>query len=122
MRDGGRIFLLVGSRLRGASCRSSKCYRSGVPDAQKLAEKARILNAVQQELGLRRPLNNASIAGSRTYESGTEAFDRIRKACDSWPRLLHAFASLKEADFAQPQQQKFDAVLDALSARACADR
>ncbi len=94
-------------------------YRSDLPDAQKLTEKARILTTVQRELGLRRALNNASIAGSRTYESGTEGFDRIRKACDSWPRLLGAFASLNESDFAEPQQQKFDAVLDALSARAC---
>jgi len=94
-------------------------YQSDLPDPQKLAEKTRILSAVQAELGLRRPLNNASLAGSRTYQSGTEAFDALRKNCDSWPRLLAALASLEESDFPEPQQQKFDRVLEGLARRRC---
>jgi predicted aminopeptidase len=94
-------------------------YSSDLPDAQKLEEKARILTAVQKELGLRRPLNNASIAGSRTYESSPEGFSRLRKACDSWPRTLAALTSLEQKDFEQPQQEKFDRVLDGLAQRAC---
>lgn len=95
-------------------------YSSSQTDAQKLTEKARILAAVQKELGLRRPLNNAALAGSRTYESSTAGFERLRAACQSWPRLLEALGSLGESNFEAPQQSQFDAVLDALAVRACA--
>jgi len=94
-------------------------YKSDRPDSEKLFEKARILEAVRQELGLRRALNNAWLSGSRTYETGSAAFDRIRAACQTWPRLLVAFAGLQESDFTEAQQQAFDPVLDALARRAC---
>ncbi len=94
-------------------------YKSDIPDSQKLREKSRILTAVQQELGMRRPLNNASLSGSRTYASGAEAFDRIRKACETWPRFIFALGSLKEAEFDRSQQERFDGVLERLAQRAC---
>ncbi len=94
-------------------------YRGDLSDAQKLIEKARILLAVQRELGFRRPLNNALLSGSRTYDSSTEGFERLSKSCESWPRLLAAFSTLKESDFSHPQQENFDPVLDALARRAC---
>ena len=94
-------------------------YQAELSDAQKLAEKARILTALQRELGLRRPFNNANLAGSRTYQSGTAAFDRVRAACQDWRRLLAALGALREGHFERPQQENIDGVLDALAARKC---
>ncbi len=94
-------------------------YKSERTDAEKLAEKMQILDAVKKELGMRRTLNNAWLSGSRTYETGSVAFDRLRGACETWPRVISALASLRESDFSEPQQQAFDPVLDALGKRAC---
>lgn len=109
----------VTQRLRETFEALDALYQSDKPDAEKLAEKARILGAVQKELRLRRPLNNASLAGFRTYSSGTQGFEKLRKACESWPRTIAALASLTAKDFDAPQQDHFDGVLERLSARAC---
>ncbi len=96
-------------------------YRSRATDAAKRAAKARILAAVQQDLGLARPLNNAALAGYETYDTGAPAFERLLAACGgSWPRFLGALRTLGESDFARPQQREFDEVIDRLARRGCA--
>lgn len=95
-------------------------YRSSRPDAEKLAEKARLLGAAQADLGLRRPLNNARLLGYRTYDAGRPAFERLLSACGgSFPRFMGALAALRPADFGAPQRRDLDPVLDALAARGC---
>ncbi|MDP1828808.1 MAG: aminopeptidase [Archangium sp.] len=94
-------------------------YRSARTDDEKRALKEARLTALQQTLGLRRRFNNADLAGSRTYDTGRPAFERLRRACGGLPKLLEAIRSLKETDFASPQQPQFDDVVDALAARAC---
>ncbi len=94
-------------------------YRSPRSDDEKRALKETRLTALQQSLGLRRRFNNADLAGSRTYDTGRPAFERLRKACGGLPRFLEAVKTLDEDDFSQPQQQQFDAVIDALAGRAC---
>jgi predicted aminopeptidase len=108
------------ARLHEAYVELDALYRSTATDAAKRAGKARILGAVQEELHLARPLNNAALAGYRAYDSGTAAFERLRAACEgSWPRLLAAARTLTPSDFARPQQPGFDDVVDRLARERC---
>jgi predicted aminopeptidase len=69
---------------------------------------------------LQGPINNATLAGYRTYDSGAEAFERLLEACQGrWGRLLEAVAGLRSEDFDAIQQEHFDAVLDRLAAAGC---
>jgi predicted aminopeptidase len=69
------------ARLHHAYCELDAVYRSDRSAAEKRAEKERILRAAQDELRIARPLNNAVLAGYRTYDAGTtpqqEAFEPV---------------------------------------------
>jgi predicted aminopeptidase len=96
-------------------------YRSERAPALKREEKARILSAAQTELKLRRPLNNAMLAGYRTYDTGMPAFERLLSACSgSVPRLLRTLGTLADSGFARPQQEEFEAEVDRLALSGCA--
>ncbi len=107
------------ARLHRAYVELDALYRSGRSDGEKRAEKQRLLAALQAELRLKRPLNNASLAGYQTYAAGDEGFARLFDACGGAAGMLRAVATLKPANFEQPQQEQFDGLLDALAARAC---
>jgi predicted aminopeptidase len=110
-------------RLHRARAELDALYRSAATDDEKRARKARILADVSTELRLVRPLNNATLAGIRMYDAGTAAFARLLDAAGgSVPRLLRAVATLRPSDFARPQQQEFDDVVDALALRTRAGR
>jgi predicted aminopeptidase len=94
-------------------------YSSARSDAEKRPLKEARLAALQQTLGIRRRFNNADLAGSRTYDTGRPAFERLRRACGGLPKFLEAVRSLKETDFSSAQQQQFDEVIDHLAERAC---
>ncbi len=108
------------ARLHRAYLELDALYRSPESGQAKLAGKERILSSLRDELRLPRPLNNATLAGYRTYDAGTPALERLLAACrGSVPRLLRAAATLRAEDFARPQQEELDPVLDGLAARAC---
>lgn len=96
-------------------------YKSQRSDEEKRALKEARLTRLQQELGLKRRFNNADLAGFKTYDTGGPAFARLLRACGGLPRFLEAVKSLTEEDFAEPQQQDFAPVLDALAARRCSN-
>lgn len=106
--------------LRDAWTKLDALYRSDAADEVKRAEKARILEALSQELRAARPINNATLTGIQTYGVGEKAFQRLFAACDQqWPRFLRAVSTLKSSDFSQPQAESFDEVLDGLAAKGC---
>jgi len=107
------------TELRQAHDDLAAIYASSVGDADKLAQKQARLLALQKSLGSRRLLNNADLAGIRTYDSGRAAFERLKGQCRSWSNFLDAVRKLRPEDFAEPQQAEFDGVLDALAAREC---
>ncbi len=107
------------AELRRAHDDLDALYRSAVSDDEKRARKHARLDELQRTLGTRRRYNNADLAGVRTYDTGHDGFERLRRACGNWPRFLAAVKTLQEADFSAPQQQQFDAVLDALATRSC---
>jgi predicted aminopeptidase len=110
-------------RLHDAWVELDALYRSPAAEAEKRAGKARVLEAARAELRLARPLNNASLAGFKTYDSGAPAFERLLAACGgSFPRFLGALGTLRAGDFARPQQPDFDAVVDRLARGGCPGR
>lgn len=107
-------------RLHEVYVELDSLYRSAVDDETKLTAKARILEAVRGELRLVRPINNATLAGYKTYNSGVPAFARLLEACgNSWPRFMKALERLEESDFVRRQQQPFDDVIDRLVIKGC---
>ena len=89
-------------------------------ERDKRAGKAAILASAQRDLGLTRALNNASLAGFRTYDSGQRAFERLLSACaGSWPRFMQGVATLLPEHFLRPQQEELDEVIERLAERAC---
>ena len=106
------------ARLHRAYEELDAVYRSGEPAPAKLARKAELLAALQQELGHARPMNNAALAGYRTYDSGEPAFEHLLAAVGgSWPAILKAVGTLAPGDFGRGQQEKFDDVIERLAAR-----
>jgi predicted aminopeptidase len=109
------------ARLHDTYLALDTVYRSSASQRDKQHRKARILTALEAELRSPRPLNNAAIAGFKTYDTGLPAFVRALAACGgSWPRLLRTLSTLRDSDFASPQQDEFDEVIDRLLARGCA--
>jgi predicted aminopeptidase len=111
------------ARLHRAYLELDAVYRSRESDSHKQAEKARILEAVRVELGLSAPLNNARLAGYKTYDTGVPSFERLLRTCGgSWPRFLEALGTLGEAEFGRPQREDFEDVVDRLAAQEEARR
>jgi len=111
----------VVARLHRTYLELDALYRSDESAEAKLAEKKRILAAVGEELHLKRPLNNAQLAGYRAYNTGAAAFEQLFTACgEQWPQLLKATATLAESDFSRPQQEDFEEVIARLAREGCA--
>jgi predicted aminopeptidase len=97
-------------------------YGSARPDAEKLAEKARILTKLRREAGYRRPINNATLASFKNYHSGTPELDGLLQACGgSWQRFFATLAPLKKdkSAFKDPNQADFGPVLERLVKAGC---
>ncbi|HET9599711.1 MAG TPA: aminopeptidase [Anaeromyxobacteraceae bacterium] len=93
-------------------------YHSPAPGDAKLARKAELLAALQADLGGSRPLNNAALAGFRTYDTGSGAFERLLAAAGgSWRAFLDAVSTLQPEDFGRPQAERFDEAIEKLAAR-----
>ena len=108
------------ARLHRAYQDLDALYRSPVSDDDKRAGKARLFAAVAEELKLARPINNATLAGMRTYASGSAAFERLLGTCGgNWPRVLFAVGAVTAADFERPQQEELDPVIDRLARKGC---
>lgn len=112
---------VVTGRLHRTYLELDALYRSGESAEAKLAAKKRALAQATSELRLARPLNNAQLAGYKTYNTGALAFEQLFSACgESWPQLLVAVGTLDPADFARPQQDDFDEVVARLAREGCA--
>lgn len=99
-------------KLRAAYVELDTLYRTSAPEADKRKEKLRILGELQASLGASRPLNNAALAGFKTYSTGTAAFTKLLEACGGrWPRFFAALRRLREEDFGRPQLEAFDDVI-----------
>jgi predicted aminopeptidase len=90
-------------------------YRSELPEAQKRARKAELIAALKAELNTRRELNNATLFGFRTYDTGGPAFERLLERCGGDVReLLKVVRRLSPSSFPTSQMEDFSPVVDAL--------
>jgi predicted aminopeptidase len=99
----------------------ARLYASSRPAAEKLAEKQRVLDALRAETRFRRPINNATLAAFKNYNSGTPELDALLHACGgSWARFFGTLATLKKkGSFPAPNQAELGPVLAPLVARSC---
>lgn len=106
--------------LRGARVELDTLYRSPADPSRKQLEKARILGELQGRLHRARPLNNATLAGFETYDTGAPAFERLLAACGGdVGRFMGALGTLRPPDFGKPQRRDFDDVLEPLIRARC---
>lgn len=90
-----------------------RLYASDATAERKLAEKTRILEAVQKSLGSKRPINNALLIQMRTYGRGTAEFGVVLdQRCQGdfgcfWKRIR----AIQAKDFARSQDEDFGALV-----------
>jgi predicted aminopeptidase len=98
-----------------------RLYKSDKSKEEKLAEKAKLLAALQVETHFRRPLNNATLSAYRNYNAATPEFEALLRACDGkWERFFGTLGRLrKDGSFARPNQMELGSVLAPLVAAKC---
>ena len=95
-------------------------YQSDRSDDDKLALKQRITSRLRAEVRFWRPINNATLANSKTYHGANDAFERLFQTCGrSWQQFWKAVHTIDEESFSQPQQRDIDAVVQE-AGKSCA--
>jgi predicted aminopeptidase len=97
-----------------------RVYASKLPDADKLAAKARIIAALEREVDFWRPINNATLIGSRTYHGGNRGFGEVLAHCGgSWSRFWKLMKTVDESSFDKPQEADINPLLKRLMKGPC---
>lgn len=108
------------ARMHAAYKELDELYKSSHTKEEKLAEKQRILTALQKELRFRRPLTNATLAQFKNYEGGNDVLARLYDACGRDPRrFVAALAPLEDATFAKPNDKDIARYVEPITARGC---
>ena len=82
-----------------------KLYASSLSDADKLASKQQITEALRQELDFGRPINTAVLSQSRAYNAGSPVLGQLLSCVDrDWRRFWAAILEIDSDAFAEPQQ------------------
>lgn len=114
---GQAVSLARTARLLTAYTELKKLYDSTQSRDAKLAQKAKIIDALVDNLRLRRRPNNASLTETRVYNGGTDALLRAHRACGDLRTLILAGRTLKQGDFSHPLQDDLTAIGKLLAAR-----
>ena len=94
-----------------------KLYAGSLPRAQKLTEKARIIDELVADLKLRRRPNNATLTETRVYNGGVEPILAAHRACGDLRTLVEAAHSLTREDFDKTLQEDLAPIGKLLAAR-----
>ena len=104
-----------GERLHQAALRLDALYKDqAIADDEKRARKRALLAALQTELHLSRPLNNAVLAQHLTYRagSGSQGFVRVLARCaGDWDCFFRRLRKVTAGDFTLPQQTDLEPLL-----------
>ena len=79
-------------------------YESKRTREQKLAEKAKIIDELVQDLKLRKRPNNASLTEARVYNGGAAPILEAHRACGDLASLVAAGKTLRRSDFQRTLQ------------------
>jgi predicted aminopeptidase len=105
------------ARLAAAYRALDELYRSTRPRAQKLVEKAAIIDRLVADLHLIRRPNNASLLEFRVYQGGHSDHARAHRACGSMKQLVTVARTLRRGDFRRPLQDDLTEVSAELGRR-----
>jgi predicted aminopeptidase len=108
------------ARLLDTYDQLKKLYDSAAPRAEKLATKAKIIDALVADLHLRRRPNNATLTETRVYNGGAAAIAEAHRACGDVGRLIRAGKTLTRADFSKTLQDDLTPIGKLLGARCTA--
>jgi predicted aminopeptidase len=107
-------------RFHDAYGRLDAIYTSSKPDDVKLKEKHELLAGLTHDLGFKREINNATLIQYRTYNTGTDVFERVYVACGKdWKRFLGAMGKLTARSFQESQQTHLEPVLEPIVRSGC---
>jgi predicted aminopeptidase len=108
------------ARMHAAYLELEALYASRLAAADKLRAKQRITAALAAELGIARPINNATLAQSRQYHGAEPIFGELWRHCGGdWGRFWALVRGVGEGDFEMEQQEDVDAALRPRLGRAC---
>jgi predicted aminopeptidase len=110
------------ARLLDTYDQLKKVYDGSAPRAEKLAAKAKIIDALVADLHLRRRPNNATLTETRVYNGGISAIVDAHRACGDVGRLITAGKTLTRADFRTTLQDDLTSIGKILAARCAAPR
>ncbi|HUS27418.1 MAG TPA: aminopeptidase [Kofleriaceae bacterium] len=92
-------------------------YDSKRTRAEKLAEKAKIIDELVADLDIRRRPNNASLTEVRVYNGGAAPLLVAHRKCGDLRSLIEAAKTLKRRDFAKPLEDDLTGVGKLLAER-----
>jgi predicted aminopeptidase len=114
---GQAIGLLRVSRTLETYKQLKQLYEGPLPRAEKLVQKAKIIDQLVVDLRLRRRPNNATLTESRVYNGGIVALIDAHRACGDIRRLVLAGRTLGRGDFTKKLQDDLAPVGRVLAAR-----
>jgi predicted aminopeptidase len=93
------------SRLLDAYRQLKQLYEGALPRDAKLQQKTRIIDALVDDLKLRRRPNNATLTETRVYNGGLTPLIDAHRACGDLRKLVLAARTLTRADFGKTLQE-----------------
>jgi predicted aminopeptidase len=98
------------ARLLAAYKQLDGLYKSERTRADKLAEKAKVIDELVADLKLRVRPNNATLTETRLYDGGAAVFLEAHRTCGDIHRFIAATKTLTRADFDKPLQEDLTSI------------
>lgn len=109
-----------GKIMKQAYADLAKVYASKAPREERLAEKARIIDALRADLKTTKKINNASLIQFKTYGSGKAELKQLFETCGSdFPRFLKTLDRLRPSTKTAPPHSDPAVLLQPLLAEGC---
>lgn len=111
----------VQKRMAQAYQELKAIYDSKLADDEKKSKKKSYIEALQKELGLRRPITNATLIQFQTYDPSDHGFSELfQKTNEDVRTFIQVLAKLKESDFKKPHQEDLRGVIEGLALKEIA--
>jgi predicted aminopeptidase len=91
-------------------------YESKDSKEEKIRLKKNYIEALQKELGFRRPINNATLIQFQTYDPSDHGFSELfKKTHEDVRSFLQVLSKLKEKDFKHPHEEELRGLIEQVS-------